>query len=328
MMALCALHDWVLGATILGLNKKRPRNVVLGGGIVGMVYHPQNNYGSTWKWMYWWKTSFLLGWHLFRYYVSFREGKFSPWHRVLGHATATRRTARDKGPKAKDHKDKTTETPRNTPRRHERQQQHIKASTKKDNVPIPKRRRTGKRRGITKAKNQKGSTTQRENNSPCIRPDLQVLCVHWSGEPSCVYLARLCLFAVLCFFPSPLPLLFFLSALFLCCALLGPASFSCLLCSFLCASALLSSVLFFRSALLPLPFFSALLPRMSFVGVLFWSFVRSVGVRHLRLVDALAAPHWWMRGRSQPINSEIRLHLVPLFGLGSRPPEGDGLVNL
>ena len=117
-------------------------------------------------------------------------------------------------------------------------------------------------------------------------------------------------------------------ALFLCCALLGPASFSCLLCSFLCASALLSSVLFFRSALLPLPFFSALLPRMSFVGVLFWSFVRSVGVRHLRLVDALAAPHWWMRGRSQPINSEIRLHLVPLFGLGSRPPEGDGLVNL
>lgn len=66
-----------------------------------------------------------------------------------------------------------------------------------------------------------------------------------------MYLARLCLFAVLCFFPSPLPLLFFLSALFLCCALLCFFLLPPLLLSF---ALLLCSPLFFSSVLLCCPF--------------------------------------------------------------------------
>ena len=114
-------------------------------------------------------------------------------------------------------------------------------------------------------------------------------------------------------------------------SLLCFASFSCLLCSSLCASALLSSVPFFCSALLPLPFF---FPRC-FLGCrslvccfdpLCVPLVCGACVWWMRWL--LHMSHWWMRGHSQPINSEIRLHFVPLFGLGSRPPEGDGLVNL
>ena len=207
-------------------------------------------------------------------------------HRVLGHATPTRRTAREQqgqgttlktkkvrqGTKAKDHKDKTTETPRKTRFRHERQQQHAQA---KGVATVHERKEPNRQHHTTR----KQLPLHKTGPSGPVRALIgnSVLCVLGSALSLCcaLLLSFASSFALLPLCPVP-----FLCSARLCFFLLPPLLLSLRFCS-----ALLCSFLLFCSAA-PSFFFRA----------------ASLGCRSLVCwFDPLCVPLvcgacvWWMR---------------------------------